>query len=145
MRGFRVGEEIGDRHGDFPVSQHPNMDSGDAEVRSEFGESLDNDFRIHCLDPANPLRGLDREGCGAGNPIALVRGDHLDVGGYTRPGRRIKAGDRQHDQRCRGHMTHCKRKAERWKLYFRVPVASGMRFRTDLPFGTNGIGPTIYH
>jgi hypothetical protein len=75
-----VAEEIGDHGHGARIPQHSDVDGFDGKIGGEFGKSIGNYGRIYGLDPANSLRGLDGQGCNAGNTIAIVGGNGLDVG-----------------------------------------------------------------
>lgn len=124
MRRPCLRKEIRHRQGNLSVPQHPDVDGVEDKIGSQLGKAFGDDLRIHSLDPPDASCGLNRQGSGAGDAVALVGCNNLDIGRDASPGRWIEAGDREHDRGCGSHKTHCKRKGVPGELPLPLPTTA---------------------
>jgi hypothetical protein len=73
------------------------MDGCDGDVRREFLKGLGNNARIDGFNPSDAGSRLYSDGREAGDAIASMGGDGLNVGSDARARGGVKAGDAQYD------------------------------------------------
>jgi hypothetical protein len=71
------------------------MDSGDGNIAGKLLQCFADDVGVARFHSADPRGRLHCKGSDAGNAVAFVRGDGLDVSRYAGPGGRVKSGNRE--------------------------------------------------
>ena len=83
--------------------EHPDVNRRDRNVGSQLLQSFGYQIGATRLDAAHPCCGLNGHRSNAGHSVAAVRGDGLDVGGYSGARGWVKARYGQYDRRSLSH------------------------------------------
>src|ERR1700690_89914 len=103
MRESSLIQEIGNCSDDPLSRQHADVDGLNLEVGDKLPERIRDDRRVNRLHSPHALGGLDGQRRNAGDAVTLMGSYGFDVGGNSRPGRRIKTRDRQNNWGWGGH------------------------------------------